>query len=296
MQIFHYENRSERADRPELRACWAATESKRALMLRVARPSSVRGAFRSIAALLRDWRKRLLPSAGIYCDFCGDFQELAPTPFDPREGVICASCGLCARVRCSAAMLLTHCDPSARVYVTEQATPLFARLQGKGLMVEGSEFEPDVAKREKLTAQMRSLGGKGEVQFQDVTALTFQDGTLDAILSCDVLEHVPDYKAAFAEFARVLAPGGTLVATFPFTDGEQTIVRATVDATGEVRHILPPEFHGDPISGGVLCFYHFGWDVLDIVREAGFSHVEMVMPWAPQRGYHYGLWTLLATR
>lgn len=296
MQIFRYENRSERADKPELRACWATTESTRALMQGVTRPVSVGGMVRSVAAFFRNWRSRFPSSAGIYCDFCGDFSELAAMPFDPREGVVCGSCGLCARVRSTASMLLAHCAPSARIYTTEQATPLFARLQGKGLQVEGSEFEADAVKRERLTAQMHRLGGTGKVQFQDVTSLTFDDGAFDAILSCDVLEHVPDYKAAFAEFARVLAPGGTLVASFPFTDGEETIVRARMDAAGAVHHLLPPEYHGDPISGGVLCFYHFGWDVLDVVRKAGFSHVEMVMPWAPQRGYHYGLWALLATR
>ena len=297
MQLFRYENWSQRmAASPELRACWAATQCTHALLQERDRSATATRIFRLGARFSRGYQWGLPPSPGIYCDFCGDFRELKRAPFDSREGLICESCGLAARMRACVSVLLANCGPSARLYVTEQATPLFARLQDKGLMIVGSEFESDVIKRERLTAQMHSCGGTGEVQFQDVTSLSFDDAAFDAILSCDVLEHVPAYRAAFAEFARVLTPGGTLVATFPFTDGAETVVRATLDEAGAIRHVLPPEYHGNPTGDGVLCFYHFGWDVLDVVRQAGFRHAEMVMPWAPQCGYHYGLWTLLATR
>ena len=46
----------------------------------------------------------------------------------------------------------------------------------------------------------------------------------------------------------------------------------------------------------MLCFYHFGWDLLDAAREAGFSKAEMVLPWAPAYGLFGNLWTLVARR
>ena len=49
----------------------------------------------------------------------------------------------------------------------------------------------------------------------DVSALPFADGCCDVVLSCDVLEHVPDDRQALAELLRVLKPGGLLLLTVP---------------------------------------------------------------------------------
>lgn len=254
---------------------------------------------------------------------------------DVRESLLCAACGHNARVRAGLRLMLNHLqgegrwpllgapiksghaagrmgefftsvqrrmrrDPQQgrpRIYLTEQVTPTFLWLQ-RHLLAElhGSEYEPDPARLRVLTQRFRQAGGRGQVQFRDITNLTFKDSSLDAIASFDVLEHVPDYTAAVTEFARALRPGGLCVATFPFTDRPDTLIRARLNALGSVEHLMEPEYHGDPISGGVLCFYHFGWDVLDRFRSAGFRDVRMVMPWAHEHGYLYGLWTLLAIR
>ena len=273
MQLFGFDGHDDRVGNQLLAACWLFSQQF-------------------------ETRIRQIPSWRAYCKTCGSLQEIEcgadDAPVDLREGLLCRHCGLNARIRAAFGLLG---DLAGRdVYITEQTTPAFVWLQQRCSRLRGSEFEPDAAKREALGAQLQAIGGEGPVEFEDVTRLTHADGSLDSVVSFDVLEHVPDYRGAFSEFARVLKPGGTLVATFPFTDGATTLVRATIDASGELVHLMEPEYHGDPISGGVLCFHHFGWDVLDTVREVGFSQARMVMPWAPEQGLFYGLWTLVATR
>jgi hypothetical protein len=42
--------------------------------------------------------------------------------------------------------------------------------------------------------------------------------------------------------------------------------------------LLEPEYHGDPLSSdGILCFYHFGWDLLEEFRRCGFRSVKLVI-------------------
>ena len=57
-----------------------------------------------------------------------------------------------------------------------------------------------------------------------------------------------------------------------------------------------PEYHGDPISGGVLCFHHFGWALLDDVREAGFADVAAYRVQDPAHALPHPHWVLRAIR
>lgn len=45
--------------------------------------------------------------------------------------------------------------------------------------------------------------------------LPFADNTFDVVICSEVLEHIPDYESALAEIQRILAPGGTFVASVP---------------------------------------------------------------------------------
>ena len=50
----------------------------------------------------------------------------------------------------------------------------------------------------------------------DIVAIPEANGSFDAILCSEVLEHVPAPTAALDEFARLLRPGGRLILTAPF--------------------------------------------------------------------------------
>jgi len=98
---------------------------------------------------------------------------------------------------------------------------------------------------------------------------------------------VPDYRLALAEFFRCLCPGGEVIISVPFLLGASaTLTRATIDASGGVTHLLPPEIHGDPLDpAGALCFYHFGWDFLDALAAAGFQDAGISLYGDARLGY-----------
>jgi SAM-dependent methyltransferase len=84
---------------------------------------------------------------------------------------------------------------------------------------------------------------------EDITSLTFADASFDLIVSSDVLEHVGDLEAAFAETARVIRPGGMHLFTVP--PRERTRRRPADE----------PEYHSDPLDPrGILAVWDFGPD------------------------------------
>lgn len=61
----------------------------------------------------------------------------------------------------------------------------------------------------------RALGAHRALARADARALPFRDGSFASVFSNCALEHVDGLDAALAEVARVLRPGGTLLATIP---------------------------------------------------------------------------------
>jgi ubiquinone/menaquinone biosynthesis C-methylase UbiE len=62
-----------------------------------------------------------------------------------------------------------------------------------------------------LEGNARRLGIDVRTAACDAAALPFEDGSFDLVLGHAVLHHLPDLDAAFAEFRRVLRPGGRIV-------------------------------------------------------------------------------------
>lgn len=267
--------------------------------------SSLAGIQAAADALAAEWRGQqafqdsllgLAASGGPagFCVACGSNThfEIGPVGGLPpgaqpnwRETLRCPGCGLINRWRASLHLfeLSFRGNRQAPIYLTEEVTPLYRAFSERYRNVIGSEFvSPSAAPGSVVSWHSR------RVRHEDATALSFADASLAAVASFDVLEHIPNYLRALSEFSRVLARGGMLLLTAPFMLNEaRTRIRAHVDESGNVCHLMPPIYHGDPINGGgVLCYQEFGWDLADALREAGFIDVQLITCWAPNFGYY----------
>ena len=234
------------------------------------------------------------------CILCGGERRFAAVPAADgslRESLRCEGCGCIARQRAVAGLLLDGLPRDARVFLTEQASVLYLALRRKLPRLVGSEWASSPWRRLRLSAWLWRHGVVRWARREDVTALRFADASLDAVASLDVLEHVPDYARALAEFARVLRPGGRLLLCVPYDpalEGIETL--ATREPGGGITHLRPPEYHGDPLGGGVLCFHHFGRGLPVAVEAAGFRDVEALPVRDPSAGLPQPVWVIRALR
>lgn len=188
-----------------------------------------------------------------------------------REHLICPRCHLRNRMRAASHIAIQDFDmsPEAEIYITEQFGNGYRWLRGHFKHVRGSEFLSP-----KKASGSRMFG----ISHEDVQALSLATASLDYVLTFDVLEHVPNYRAAYCSFARVLRPGGKLIMTVPFTiDKFETTVRAQMDDNGQIEHLMPIELHGNPTdpANGSLCYRHFGWDTLQELTDVGFTDARV---------------------
>jgi SAM-dependent methyltransferase len=100
-------------------------------------------------------------------------------------------------------------------------------------------------------ATLAAMAETGEVEDKhivgvlrgDTTALPFADGIFDAVVTAEVLEHVPDDVGAVAELRRVLRRGGVLAVTVPAWLPEK------------INWMLSDEYHAPAAVGGHVRIY-----------------------------------------
>jgi SAM-dependent methyltransferase len=197
-----------------------------------------------------------------------------------RDRVCCPVTGFTNRWRATIHLFDIEVDayPDSSIYMSEQVTPLFRYFTERYQNVIGSEY---LGGKYKL-GELNSSGVRNE----SLCALSFADKSFDIVLSFDVIEHIPDPSSVFNEIYRVLRPRGRLHWTVPFSpNSEKNVVRARMNGEN-VEHLFPPEYHGDPLSeSGVLCFTHFGWEMLEMARSAGFRDVYAIAFHAAEFAY-----------
>ncbi|MDM8566426.1 class I SAM-dependent methyltransferase [Candidatus Halobeggiatoa sp. HSG11] len=197
-----------------------------------------------------------------------------------RERLECQQCRLNNRQRAILHVIKEAVEKKSTnpvIYAMEQVTPLFSCLKQQYENVIGSEY---------LGEDIESGSVVNNIRHENIEQLSFADQSIDIIVSNDVLEHVNSPEKAIAEIYRVLKPNGEIFMTVPFhANEEKTVCRATLN-NGTIKHLLPPVYHGNPISDeGSLVFNDFGWDLLEQMKMIGFQDVSLCNYWSDLYGY-----------
>jgi ubiquinone/menaquinone biosynthesis C-methylase UbiE len=130
-------------------------------------------------------------------------------------------------------------------------------LRQTGCRVVGLDYD-SVALREARQLESRSALVHG-----DATRLPLADESVDAVVSFETLEHVPDAEAMLREIKRVVAPGGHLVLSTPN------------------RAFGPPARHANPFH-----IKEFTADELRTLLERYFAQVALYGQ-RPSHAYRY---------
>ena len=219
-----------------------------------------------------------------------------------RERMLCPHCKMSNRQRLMATLIIQQLEGTKhqRIYLMEQMTSLYGWVDSnvRGHIIIGSEylgthfhsgktvkawnycvpirldsFFTSILYRARLFYDMFRIG---EIRHENAESLSFRNNSLDMIISNDVFEHVQNPTKAFLECARVLRPGGVMLASVPFHHDTAVSIKRVDSRKNELVHLLPPIYHGNPLSGsGSLVFTDFGWDLIQSFREAGFSDVAV---------------------
>jgi ubiquinone/menaquinone biosynthesis C-methylase UbiE len=140
------------------------------------------------------------------------YHDVAADHYDSKWGIDFGETGL-EQVTAKVRRALGH-EPGhyARSLEIGAGTGYFTlNLLRAGLIGEATCSDISPGMLETLKDNAQRLGLAVRVEPADAERLPFPDASFDLVLGHAVLHHIPDLRRAFAEFARVLAPGGTVL-------------------------------------------------------------------------------------
>jgi len=143
------------------------------------------------------------------------YHDVAATGYDAKWGIDFGQTGR-DQVLGKVAKLIDPLPPSGfgRALEIGSGTGYFGlNLMQAGLIDELTCTDISAGMVEALVGNAERLGLEDSVSAvtADSESLPFADGSFDLVLGHAVLHHLPDLDASFAEFLRVLAPGGRIL-------------------------------------------------------------------------------------
>lgn len=108
------------------------------------------------------------------------------------------------------------------------------RLAVNGFQVSGFDISSTAADMAKKLLESKGIYS-ADFRTADVLAMGYADGQFDAVISQDVIDHMPlrDGIAAVRELCRITKDGGTVVLTLDRTDEEYETEPHTVNEDGD---------------------------------------------------------------
>src|SRR5919198_89789 len=139
------------------------------------------------------------------------YHDVAAADYDSKWGVGFGEIGRTQVLGKARKLLGPSPGPFGRALEIGAGTGYFTlNLMQEGVIESAvcTDISPGMLKT--LDRNARSLGLTVQTRACDAAALPFGDDSFDLVLGHAVLHHLPRLTEAFAEFARVLRPGGTL--------------------------------------------------------------------------------------
>jgi SAM-dependent methyltransferase len=228
--------------------------------------------FQSFRKVARSLQPKAVRMGWWRCPVCGNHLQVRLNA--DEMGVRC--------VRCGASPVTQSIVDVIRAEYPDLSSLSAYELSSRGALVEWLAPRAGSLTTSEYIPKVPPGGIYQGVRCEDVQRLTFEDCVFDLCTCTEVFEHVDDDRAGFAEVRRVLRPSGMFIFTVPMNGTERTIERART-LNGQVTHLLEPEYHGDPFSPGaqVLCMRDYGTDVVERLRNAGFSRAKLARPTSP---------------
>ncbi|GAB1721190.1 MAG: methyltransferase domain-containing protein [Nitrospira sp. CR1.1] len=157
--------------------------------------------------------------------------------------------------------------PGLQVLDLGSGTGYPALLAGEVVGADGTVVGIDLAESMLAVASRKAKTlGLQHVSFRtgDVTALPFDSGSMDSIISRFCLMFLPEIPRATAEIARVLKPGGYVAAAVWSAPDKNPFIRIPMDVIKTITPLPPP----DPEAPGIFRLARPG-DLAGMFERAG---------------------------
>ena len=153
----------------------------------------------------------LLSAAEIH-DVNVRYHDLAADHYDAKWGIDFGELGRAQVLAKVHKVLGRPPAPFPRALEIGAGTGYFTlNMLAAGLIAEATCSDISAGMLSVLSENARQAGLQVQTEPAEAERLPFADGSFDLVFGHAVLHHIPDLPRAFAEFERVLAPGGTLL-------------------------------------------------------------------------------------
>ena len=195
-----------------------------------------------------------------FCPICDKRTVFFKTGNWNRDHYHCARCLSIPRQR-ALVQVLGDFRPNWRDLSIHESSPNGATH--KKFKLEAKNYTPT-----QYFLDVKPGGFHNGVRCEDLAEQTFGDAVFDLVITQDVLEHLQDPVASLQEISRTLRPNGIHLFTVPWYSTQETVIRARQSESG-VEHLLPPDFHHNPVDDeGALVITEWGRDLVDTIYAA----------------------------